>query len=75
MQGNVYIADTNNCVVRKITVSTGIISTIAGAGFELYGTGHDCAYYGNYIGATSALLNYPYGVAIDSSGTTQIECL
>jgi hypothetical protein len=31
-QGNYYIADTNNNRVRKVTVATGIITTIAGNG-------------------------------------------
>ena len=34
--GNVYIADENNHRIRKITVSTGIISTIAGTGSASY---------------------------------------
>ena len=31
-QGNFYIADVNNCNVRKVQVLTGIISTVAGVG-------------------------------------------
>jgi len=58
--GNVYIADTYNHRVRKVTVSTGIISTIAGTGTSSYsGDGGD---------ATSAALNSPTGVVLDSSG-------
>ena len=60
--GNVYIADLYNNRVRKVTASTGIITTIAGSG----GTG---SYSGDGAAATSATLNYPYGVALDSSGT------
>ena len=58
--GNVYIADTSNHRVRKITVSTGIISTIAGTG-----TG---SYSGDNGAATSSALNSPNGVAVDASG-------
>ena len=29
-QSNVYIADTNNQRIRKVTASTGVITTIAG---------------------------------------------
>ena len=58
--GNVYISDSNR--VRKITVDTGIISTIAGSG----GTG---AYSGDGGAATSASLNLPSGIVVDSSGT------
>ncbi len=65
--GNVYIADTNNCRIRKMTVSTGVISTIAGTGSGGYSSdGGD---------ATSATLNYPYGVAVDSSGGIAIYCV
>ena len=58
--GNVYIADTSNSRIRKVTVSTGIISTIAGTG-----TG---SYSGDGGAATSAALYYPWGVALDTSG-------
>ncbi len=59
--GNVYIADQDNHRVRKVTISTGIITTIAGTG-----TG---SYSGDGGAATSATLYYPYGVAVDSAGT------
>ncbi len=59
-----YIADTFNSRIRKVTVSTGIISTIAGTGTAWY-TGDD-------IAATSAYLYYPSGVAVDSSGNFAI---
>jgi hypothetical protein len=58
--GNVYIADTSNHRIRKLTVSTGVISTIAGTG-----TG---SYSGDNGAATSATLYSPQGVAVDSSG-------
>ena len=57
--GLVYIADTNNNRIR--VVRNGIITTIAGNG----GGG----FYGDNGPATSASLYYPYGVAIDSTGT------
>ena len=58
--GNVYIADYNNHRIRKVTVSTEIISTIAGTGAS--------SYSGDNGAATSATLNYPAGVAVDASG-------
>ena len=58
--GNVYIADSYNHRIRKVMISTGIISTIAGTGTaSLTGDGDP---------ATSATLNYPRGIAVDSSG-------
>ena len=62
--GNVYIGDFFNHRVRKVTVSTGIISTIAGTG--------TASYSGDGGAATSATLKYPYGVAVDSSGMSTI---
>ena len=59
--GNVYIADTeNNHRIRKVTVSTGIITLIAGTG--------TFSYSGDNGAATSATLFYPYGIAVDASG-------
>ena len=62
--GNVYISDTYSSRIRKVTVSTGIISTIAGTG--AYG------YNGDGVVATAATLNFPYGIALDTSGTPYI---
>ncbi len=59
---NVYIADYSNQRIRKVTVSTGIITTIAGSSTS---TG----YSGDGGAATSATLYYPFGVALDASGS------
>ena len=59
--GNVYIADYANYRIRKVTVSTGIISTIAGSSTS--GT-----FSGDEGLATLAKLNLPCGVALDASG-------
>ncbi|MGC1128597.1 MAG: choice-of-anchor D domain-containing protein [Candidatus Acidiferrales bacterium] len=58
--GNIIIADTTNCAIRKVSTSTGIIATVAGTG--------TCGYSGDGGLAISAQLNQPYGVAVDSSG-------
>jgi hypothetical protein len=58
--GNIYITDGNNRI-RKVTVSTGIITTIAGTGTS--------SYSGDNGPATSAALNNPTAVALDSTGT------
>jgi sugar lactone lactonase YvrE len=63
----VYIADSGNNRVRKITVSTGIITTVAGNGIEGY-SGDDGA-------ATNAELSYPSGLALDSAGNLYIADL
>ena len=61
--GNLLIADAYNNRIRKVT-SSGIISTLAGNG-----TG---GYSGDGGAATTGALNYPTGVAIDSSGNVYI---
>ena len=59
--GNVYIADYQNNRIRKVTISTGIITTIAGTGTD--------GYSGDNGPAASAGLYYPFGVALDAAGT------
>ena len=63
--GNVYIADSINQVIRKITASTGNISTVAGMAFAAGSSGDGGA-------ATSAKLNNPTGVAVDGAGNIYI---
>lgn len=58
--GNVYIADEYYHRVRKVTVSTSIITTLAGIGYSTFS--------GDGGAATSATFYYPKGVALDSSG-------
>ncbi len=58
--GNLYISDRYSHKVRKLDVTTGIVSTVAGTGTS--GSGGD-----NGV-ATSATLNSPLGIAFDSSG-------
>jgi hypothetical protein len=65
--GNVYIADYGNHRIRKVTVSTGIITTIAGTG--------SASFSGDNGQATSATLYCPLGVALDSSGNSTSICL
>jgi uncharacterized protein (TIGR03437 family) len=58
--GNIFIADTGNNVVRKVSAS-GIITTIAGRVGQI-------GYYGAGGPAVAALLNAPAGVAVDAAG-------
>jgi trimeric autotransporter adhesin len=62
--GNLYIADTVNNAIRKVTPA-GFITTIAGNGTS--GSGGDGS------AATGATLNGPQGVAVDSSGNVYIS--
>jgi hypothetical protein len=59
--GNVYVADTNNQRIRKITPN-GTVTTLAGSGNESYADG---------IG-TAASFYSPSGVAVDSSGNVYV---
>ena len=61
--GNIYICDTLENSVRKVTKSTGIISTIAGTGSINNG-----GFAGDGGLATLAKLNLPHAVAVDASG-------
>jgi sugar lactone lactonase YvrE len=64
--GNLLIADTNNHRIRKVDAATGIITTVAGDGFQdSRGVGR---FTGDGIAATSASLNFPSGVATDKNG-------
>ncbi len=62
--GNLYIADTMNAKVRKVSAASGVITTVAGSGTAGYG--------GDGGAAASAQLNLPIGVAVDSSGNVYI---
>jgi len=71
--GNLYIADTENSVIRKVTRSTGIITTVAGdSSYEATSSGNYGFGLSGYTGdggpATSAQLDLPYSVAFDGAG-------
>jgi trimeric autotransporter adhesin len=63
---NVYIADSSNAIIREVNASTGIITTVAGRAC----TGA-CS-LGDGGPATSAVLDQPSGVAVDSAGNIYI---
>jgi sugar lactone lactonase YvrE len=58
--GILYLSDTSNCVIRKVTAGT--IQTVAGMGPTNSG------YSGDGGPATSAKLNLPMGLSVDPSG-------
>ncbi len=57
--GNVYFSDFGNHRVRKITASTGLISSVIGGGYGFSGDGGP---------AVTAQLRAPRGVAVDVTG-------
>ncbi len=56
----IYFADAGNHVIRKINLTTGVISTIAGNG--------TAGYTGDGGQATDANLGVPFGVCLDNAG-------
>lgn len=61
--GNLYISDSGNCVIRRVS-SSGIITTIAGNGIS--------GYSGDGGPALQASLNNPKGIALDAHGNLYI---
>jgi sugar lactone lactonase YvrE len=62
---NIYIGEYTSCVVRKVDTTTNTITTIAGIAGS-------CGYSGDNGPATSAKLNNPLGLALDTSGNLYI---
>jgi hypothetical protein len=58
-EGNLYIADTGNCTIRKLVISSAVVTTLAGSpsvSGSADGTG------------TGARFNQPTGLALDGAG-------
>ncbi|MEZ4364381.1 MAG: NHL repeat-containing protein [Kofleriaceae bacterium] len=60
--GNVYVADTNNFTIRKVTAA-GVVTTLAGAA-RLRGSEDGTG--------AAARFAYPWGVAVDSAGNVYV---
>jgi len=58
--GNIFLAESNPRKIRKIDVSTGIVSTYAGTGTS--------GYSGDGGPALNAALNFPASITVDTSG-------
>lgn len=56
--GNLYVADTGNHTVRKVEISTGVVTTVAGTAGSMGSTDGT---------GSAALLRQPYGITFDSS--------
>jgi len=62
--GDLYIADTSNHRIRKVDAVSGDIATVVGNGVQ--------GFAGDNQSASSALLDSPYGIAVDASGNLYI---
>lgn len=62
--GNIFIVDSNNNRIRRVDVTTGIISTVAGDG----GSG----FSGDGGPATGASIGFPFSVVVDAAGNLLI---
>jgi trimeric autotransporter adhesin len=59
--GNLYIADINNFIVRRVVLGTGVITTYAG-------TAGTAGFPANNVPATSTPLNGPVALTVDAGG-------
>jgi sugar lactone lactonase YvrE len=64
-KGNLYICDRGNNAIRMVAAGTGIMTTVAGTGGSSGSTGDGGP-------ATSALLNFPWSITIDSNDNLYI---
>ena len=63
--GNLFIAESVNHRIRRVDALSGIINTVAGSG----PSGNNVSTFSGDGGpATSAILNWPYAIAVDKSG-------
>ena len=62
--GNLYVADSSACTIRKIVIATGEVTTLAGSGGS-YGTSADGT-------GADARFNDPIGIASDGAGNLYV---
>lgn len=62
--GDIFIADSHNNRIREVAANNGAITTVAGSGTR--------GFSGDSSAATSAALNDPMGVAVDTAGILYI---
>ena len=63
---NVYISDTGNCAIRKVTASTGMITSLVGV--PLHPWQGTCGLGGDGGPANAGLINDPWGLVVDPYG-------
>ena len=63
-EGDLFLSDTHNHRIRKVTAATGIISSIAGTGSP--------GFSGDSSLATTAALSLPHGLSIDNAGNLYV---
>ncbi|MEY2423459.1 MAG: trimeric autotransporter adhesin [Acidimicrobiaceae bacterium] len=61
---SLYISDAGNNKIRRVDLTTSVITTFAGTG--------TAGYKGDGGQASAAALNYPLGVAVDNQGTVYV---
>jgi sugar lactone lactonase YvrE len=66
-QNNLYIADTQNSVIREVNAQTGIISTIAGV------WGNPTTYAGDGYPATNVGIPFPRYIWVDPAGNVYVS--
>ena len=73
--GNLFIADSHSHRIRKVQPN-GVTSVTAGSGDPIFDPIEGYYFVGGFSGdggpATNALLNFPWGVAVDAMGNTYI---
>jgi hypothetical protein len=68
--GNIFIADTGNCIVRKVSKIGNTVSTVAGVAPT--GGAANCGMGTDGGAATSSILSQPSSVALDAAGNLYI---
>ena len=70
--GTVYVADTENALIRKITPA-GVVTTLAGSPARPRPCDSWCPPFPSVDGSGgSARFGYPYGIAVDGDGTVYV---
>ena len=69
--GDLYIADSTNCLVREVDLSANTITNVVGLAPDPV-NGPKCGFNGNGLSGSASRINRPYGIAVDATGTVII---